>query len=123
LKLSHIVEMWDFADPAKSEQRFRDALATASGDWRLELQTQMARTCSLRERYADAHRLPDGIEPQLAGAGLKPRLRYLLERGRTFHSAGDKAAARPSGARSSRTALESIASQQHGRGAETARPL
>jgi len=27
LKLPHIVELWDFADPAKSEQRFRDALA------------------------------------------------------------------------------------------------
>lgn len=90
-----IVEMWDFADPAKSEQRFRDALAAASGDWRLELQTQIARTYSLRERHAEAHRLLDQVEPQLAGAGLKPRLRYLLERGRTFNSAGDKAAARP----------------------------
>lgn len=90
-----IVELWDFADPAKSEARFRDALTTASGDWRLELQTQIARTYSLRNRYADANRLLDEIEPQLATAGLKPRLRYLLERGRTFNSAGDKAAARP----------------------------
>jgi tetratricopeptide (TPR) repeat protein len=90
-----IVELWDFADPAKSEQRFRDALAAASGDWRLELQTQIARTYSLRERHAEAHRLLDQIEPQLAVAGLKPRLRYLLERGRTFNSAGEKAAARP----------------------------
>ncbi|HET7363757.1 MAG TPA: tetratricopeptide repeat protein [Burkholderiales bacterium] len=90
-----IVELWDFADPAKSESRFRDAAATASGDWRLELQTQIARTYSLRKRYAEAHRLLDEIEPQLGAAGLKPRLRYLLERGRTFNSAGDKAAARP----------------------------
>ena len=90
-----IVELWDFADPAKSESRFRDALGAASGDWRLELQTQVARTYSLRARYAEAHRLLDEIEPQLAAAGLKPRLRYLLERGRTFNSAGDKAAAQP----------------------------
>ena len=90
-----IVQMWDFADPAKSESRFRDALGAASGDWRLELQTQVARTYSLRARYAEAHRLLDEIEPQLAAAGLKPRLRYLLERGRTFNSAGDKAAAHP----------------------------
>jgi tetratricopeptide (TPR) repeat protein len=95
LKLPHIVEMWDFGDPAKSEQRFRDALAAAGGDWRLELQTQIARTDSLRARYAEAHRQLDEIEPQLPAAGLKPRLRYLLERGRTFNSAGDKAAARP----------------------------
>lgn len=90
-----ILELWDFADPAKSESRFRDALATASGDWRLELQTQIARTYSLRQRYPEAHRLLDEIEPQLATAGLKPRLRYFLERGRTYNSAGDKAAARP----------------------------
>jgi tetratricopeptide (TPR) repeat protein len=87
--------MWDFADPAKSEQRFRDALVGASGDWRLELETQIARTYSLRNRFGDAHRLLDEIQPQLATAGIRPRLRYLLERGRTFNSAADKAAAKP----------------------------
>jgi tetratricopeptide (TPR) repeat protein len=90
-----IVELWDFADPAKSEQRFRDALREARGDLRLELLTQLARSYSLRRRFDDAHRLLDEIEPQLAAAGLKPKLRYLLERGRTFNSSGDKAAARP----------------------------
>jgi tetratricopeptide (TPR) repeat protein len=95
VRATTIAELWDFTDPAKSEGRFRDALASATGDWRLELQTQVARTYSLRSRFADAHRLLDEMEPQLAGAGLKPRLRYLLERGRTFNSAGDKAAARP----------------------------
>jgi tetratricopeptide (TPR) repeat protein len=90
-----ILEMWDFADAARSEQRFRDALAGASGDWWLELETQLARTYSLRQRFAEAHRLLDDIEPRLAGAGIKPRLRYLLERGRTFNSAGEKARARP----------------------------
>ena len=95
MRAATIVEMWDFADPAKSEQRFRDALAGAGGDWRLELETQIARTYSLRSRFADAHRLLDEVEPQLAKAAAKPRLRYLLERGRTFNSAGDKAAARP----------------------------
>jgi len=95
VRAATIVEMWDFADPAKSEQRFRDALADASGDWRLELETQIARSYSLRSRFADAHRLLDEVEPKLGSAGAKPRLRYLLERGRTFNSAGDKAAARP----------------------------
>ena len=90
-----ILEMWDFADPVRSEQRLRDALAGADADWQLELQTQIARTYSLRGRFAEAHRLLDEIEPRLAGARATPRLRYLLERGRTFNSAGDKAAARP----------------------------
>jgi len=90
-----ILEMWDFADPAKSESRFREALVGASGDWRLELETQVARTYSLRGQFAEAHGVLDKVEPQLASAGVKPRLRYLLERGRTFNSGGDKAAARP----------------------------
>jgi tetratricopeptide (TPR) repeat protein len=90
-----IVDLWDFADPAKSEQRFRQALRDAQGDRRLELETQIARTYSLRNRFAEAHSLLDAVEPQLAGAGLRPNLRYLLERGRTFNSAGDKTTARP----------------------------
>src|SRR6202008_2700928 len=35
--MATIVELWDFPNPAKSESRFRGALADASGDWRLEL--------------------------------------------------------------------------------------
>ena len=90
-----ITELWDFGDPAKSERRFRDALRDAHGDRRLELETQVARTYSLRGRFAEAHSVLDALEPRLASAGLRPKLRYLLERGRTFNSAGDKAAARP----------------------------
>jgi tetratricopeptide (TPR) repeat protein len=70
-------------------------MANARGDLLLELQTQVARTYSLRRRFQEAHRLLDEIEPRLHDAGLKPRLRYLLERGRTLNSSGDKAAARP----------------------------
>jgi tetratricopeptide (TPR) repeat protein len=89
-----IDDLWEYADPAASEQRFRAALADAQGDAALELQTQLARTYSLRKRFDDAHRLLDDIEPQLARAGAAPRVRYLLERGRTFNSAGDKPRAR-----------------------------
>jgi tetratricopeptide (TPR) repeat protein len=65
------------------------------GDQRLEVQTQIARTFSLRRDFAQAHKLLDEVEPQLASAGAAPRVRYLLERGRTFNSAGDKERARP----------------------------
>ena len=87
--------MWDFADPAASERRFREALAAAQGDLALELETQIARTYSLRKRFAEAHETLERVAPRLAGAGARPRVRYLLERGRSFNSAGDKAAARP----------------------------
>ena len=94
VQAASIVQMWDFADPAASEGRFREALAGAQADFALELETQIARTYSLRKRFADAHGALDRVEPRLAGAGAKPRVRYLLERGRTFNSAGDKGAAR-----------------------------
>lgn len=90
-----IDSFWEYANPAASEQRFRAALAGADGDRRLELLTQIARTYSLRRQFADAHALLDEVARDLGSAGPAPRTRYLLERGRTFNSAGDKAGARP----------------------------
>lgn len=90
-----IDDYWEYSDPAASEQRFRSALTTASGDRSLELQTQIARTYSLRKQFSDAHALLDTIGPQLAQAGAAPNVRYLLERGRTLNSSGDKVGARP----------------------------
>jgi len=86
---------WNFNDPAGSEAAFRAALAGRSGDDALTLQTQIARTFGLRSRFAEAHALLDTIEPQLAGAGPEPRVRYLLERGRTFRSSKAPEQARP----------------------------
>jgi tetratricopeptide (TPR) repeat protein len=81
--------LWQYADPAASEARFRAALAAgAQGDDALVLRTQIARSFSLRARYAHAHAELDAIEPQLAAAGIEPRVRAWLERGRTLRSAG-----------------------------------
>ena len=89
----NIDSYWEYSDPAASEARFRAALPQATADERLELLTQIARTHSLRRQFGEAHALLDEVEPQLGGAGPAPRTRYLLERGRTFNSAGDKARA------------------------------
>jgi len=86
---------WEYSDPAASEARFRSLLGQVQGDQRLEVQTQIARTFSLRRDFAQAHKLLDEVEPQLASAGAGARVRYLLERGRTYNSAGDKERARP----------------------------
>ena len=86
---------WEYSDPAASEVRFRSLLGQVQGDQRLEVQTQIARTFSLRRDFAQAHKLLDEVEPQLASAGAAARVRYLLERGRTYNSAGDKERARP----------------------------
>ncbi len=89
-----IDSFWEYADPVLSEARFRAALPSAQGDFRLELLTQIARTFSLRQQFATAHDVLNGVERQLAGAGAPPRVRYLLERGRTFNSAGEGEQAR-----------------------------
>jgi hypothetical protein len=49
----------------------------------------------VRGRFDEAHRALDEIEPSLAKAGAKPRVRYLLERGRIFNSSGNAERARP----------------------------
>lgn len=87
--------LWNYADPAASEARFREALAAASGDDALVLRTQIARTMGLRGRFDDAHRELDAIEPALATAGVAPRVRAWLERGRTLRSSGKPLEGRP----------------------------
>jgi len=89
-----IESYWEYSNPAASEARFRALLAQAQGDDRLEVLTQIARTYSLRRDFAQAHQLLDEVEPRLDKAGPAPRVRYLLERGRTFNSAGESARAR-----------------------------
>ncbi|WOX47582.1 hypothetical protein R2B70_15425 [Aeromonas sp. XH] len=88
---------WDYQDPAASALRFHALLpeTRAAGlQCELELLTQIARTHSLQRQFAQAHQLLDEIEPRLTETTPRARLRVLLERGRTFNSAGDKASAR-----------------------------
>ena len=88
--------LWDYNAPAVSETRFRDALKTESGEDALELETQIARTFSLRREFTQAHALLDAVQRRMSEK-TRPavRVRYLLERGRTFRSANEAAKARP----------------------------
>jgi tetratricopeptide (TPR) repeat protein len=79
--------LWDFSNPALSEQRFRDALAGAKGDDALILMTQIARTHGLRRDLERARELLKSLEPQLATAGAEARARHALEWGRNHISA------------------------------------
>jgi tetratricopeptide (TPR) repeat protein len=79
--------LWDFSDPAASEQRFRQALATAQGDDALILTTQIARTHGLRRDLARSKSVLVALEPQLAAAGAEARTRHALEWGRAHISA------------------------------------
>ena len=79
--------LWDFGRPDVSEQRFRAALMTSTGNEALILRTQIARTYGLRKDFDAARRLLNEIEGDIPSAGPEAQIRYHLELGRTFASA------------------------------------
>jgi tetratricopeptide (TPR) repeat protein len=83
----NISQLWDFNDPALSEERFRAALATASADDAHILQTQIARTYGLRGDFTQARQILAGLVSQIETANAEARTRYFLELGRTYASA------------------------------------
>ena len=82
-----LAALWDFNNPALSEQRFKAALAVAPGDDALILQTQIARSHGLRRDFSSARRLLVELQPQLATASAEARVRHALEWGRAHASA------------------------------------
>lgn len=94
--------LWDFDQPATSEERFRAAAATAVGPDREVLLTQLARALGLQGRHDEGHRVLDGIGP----GEPEVDVRVALERGRLVRSAGDDVAARPLFAHAARLAAE-----------------
>ena len=91
--------LWNYADPQATEQKFRALLHVAEASeipgYYAELLTQIARTKGLQREFDSAHRLLDSVEPMLGGLGPRPRVRYLLERGRTLNSSGQPELAAP----------------------------
>jgi tetratricopeptide (TPR) repeat protein len=97
------VDLWDFADPAGSELRFREAAdAAVDSDDRAVMRTQVARALGLQERYAEGHAVLDHI----LGAHPEVLARRALERGRLLRSSGQPAQARPHFEEAARVALE-----------------
>ena len=70
--------LWDFRDPARSEQRFQDALAKADGDDALILRTQIARTHGLRRDFDRARTVLREIERAFDPEAVR-RVRELWE--------------------------------------------
>lgn len=91
--------LWDYNDPARSETRFRRYLRIArkSGDIDLQAEaiTQLARAQGLQRKFRTAHRTLDGVPRLFPRLGPRARVRYLLERGRVFNSAGSRRSALP----------------------------
>ena len=60
-----IDSMWDFQNPELSEQRFKSALETSSGNDALILRTQIARTYSLRGEFQQTRKLLEDLSAEL----------------------------------------------------------
>ncbi len=97
--VSDFNEMWDYNDPENTEKVFRklmpEALNSTDPEYHTQLLTQIARTHSLRRKFNEAHSILDDAEALLSDETPVARVRYLLERGRTYNSAGEIEAARP----------------------------
>ncbi len=95
--LPDIYDIWDYSNPDETRKRFNELASQAkeSDDvsYQLQLQTQIARTYSLEGKFDSAHAILDEVKPQLTENLPLVRIRYLLERGRTFNSDGDKTTA------------------------------
>jgi len=98
-ELPEFDRLWNYGDPAATEAKFRELvpMAEASGnaDYRLQLQTQIARTLGLQGKFDEAHVVLDGVEKELTPELETVRVRYLLERGRAFNSSKKVEKARP----------------------------
>jgi tetratricopeptide (TPR) repeat protein len=98
-ELPDFSKMWDFQDPAATEQKFREILPLAeeSGDasYHLQLLTQIARALGLQRKFDEAHAVLDGVESKMTEDLPVVKIRYLLERGRTLNSFGKPEESKP----------------------------
>src|SRR5438094_54505 len=81
-----LASLWDYSQPAVSEQRFRAAIVQAAPDDAFILETQVARTWGLRRAFARAREILAAIEPRFDAASPEAKVRWLLESGRTWAS-------------------------------------
>lgn len=97
--LPDIDGLWDYQDPAGSRGRFQGILPAAEAadhhDYLAELLTQIARTEGLQDRFDEATSILDQVEAALTDEVHRPRIRYLLERGRVFNSSGSPKQSKP----------------------------
>ncbi len=94
MELPDFDSWWDYNDPAATEEKFNSLLPQAQGsgdlEYQLELQTQIARTLGLQQKFTEAHALLDVVESQLTASTLVAAIRYRLERGRSLNSHGER---------------------------------
>lgn len=92
--LPEIDKLWDFSDPAATEQRFKDVMlkpeAKADSTYYGQLITQLTRTYSLRGMFKEGHDVLNELTEWPLQQYPIVEVRYFLERGRLYNSAGEK---------------------------------
>lgn len=87
-------KLWNYNDPAATEASFLTILEktgkTASLYYLLQLQTQLARTYSLRRMFKQAYSLLEEVRQNLSAEPSTASIRYHLEFGRTLLAEGKK---------------------------------
>jgi tetratricopeptide (TPR) repeat protein len=87
-------KLWNYSDPASTRQTFQEILESGrfdeDPDKSAELNTQIARTYSLSADFKNAHLILDEVQQSISKETPRAKVRYLLERGRTYNSAGEK---------------------------------
>ena len=83
-------KLWDYNNPAETEKKFRELMPEAE-KWKdkaayIELLTQLARTQGLQMNFDEAHEILDKVMKLLKPEHSRARIRFMLERGRTFNS-------------------------------------
>lgn len=86
-------ELWDYGKPKESRERFLSMKEVVGVELLPELLTQIGRTYSLERNFSAAHNILNEADSLIDETMLIAKIRSLLERGRTFNSAGEKAKA------------------------------
>ncbi len=88
--LVEIDSLWNYNDPSSSEIKFKNyipkAEESADKDYLCQLLTQIARSQGLQMKFDEAHKTLDEVLELLDETTPIARIRYMLERGRTFNS-------------------------------------
>ncbi|NOS83910.1 MAG: tetratricopeptide repeat protein [Ignavibacteria bacterium] len=83
-------KLWNYDDPAGTEAKFRELLPKAEKAkdtaYYIELLTQLARTRGLQRKFDEAHEILDKAMKLITAEHIVPRIRFMLERGRTYNS-------------------------------------
>lgn len=83
------MKLWDYGNPEATEKKFREAepeIKKQGQGLYIELLTQIARTHSLRAQFDEAHKILDTAMKMIGPEHVRPRIYYMLERGRTYNS-------------------------------------